>query len=118
MPTMADKLAEHGIRPKRLSEGTEKLLCPKCSHTPRNKSDPCLSLLIDEDGATWHCHNCGWKGGVSDREPVERKAKVTTRPAKPKHKDLGVTPELLDWFAKRGISADVVRRNKITMTRA
>jgi hypothetical protein len=31
----------------------------------RHKSDPCLSVLIDDDGVFFNCKNCGYKGGKS-----------------------------------------------------
>jgi twinkle protein len=62
--TIAERLAEHGISPKSLGQGDQKLICPRCSHQRRNKSDPCLSLKIDEQGAVWHCHHCEWKDGI------------------------------------------------------
>lgn len=65
--TLAEQLAAEGIRLRHYGLGDQKILCPQCSHTRRNKSDPCLSVKIDDDGATWKCHHCGWRGGVSDR---------------------------------------------------
>ena len=50
MATLAERLLEHGIRPRSYAIGNHKLLCPKCSLSRKNKSDPCLSLTIEDDG--------------------------------------------------------------------
>src|SRR3546814_10685228 len=44
-----------------------KQICPQCSHTRKNKRDPCLSVTTVSGGFLWNCHNpgCGFKG-VSD----------------------------------------------------
>lgn len=47
----------------RKNRGSDKVLCPKCSNTRRNKKDPCLS--IDLNTGEYNCHNqCGFKGCV------------------------------------------------------
>ena len=61
---LAEDLLEQGIRPKRWSSGDQKLLCPKCSATRKNRKDLCLSLTIDGDSVLWNCHNCGWAGAI------------------------------------------------------
>jgi hypothetical protein len=45
--------------------GNQKTTCPNCSHLRRHRRDPCLSVLIDNDGVFFNCKNCGWKGGKS-----------------------------------------------------
>ncbi len=54
--------ADLGISTKR-SGGAEKTLCPKCSHTRKNNSDPCLS--INHDDGVYCCHHCSWSGRLS-----------------------------------------------------
>ena len=44
--------------------GEEKTLCPKCSHTRKKHSDPCLSINHDE--GVYFCHHCDWKGRLSN----------------------------------------------------
>ena len=58
-------LTELGITGKRYRNGGRnfKTLCPQCSHTRKNKSDPCLSVRVDETGVGIRCHNCGWTEG-------------------------------------------------------
>jgi hypothetical protein len=64
MATLAEKLLEQGIRARRYVNGNQKLICPRCSHMRRDRTDPCLSLTIDGDRAIWKCHHCGWAGSV------------------------------------------------------
>lgn len=103
---LAEELADHGLHPKDFHEGDQKLLCPKCSHTRKNKTDRCLSLTIGHDGAVWNCHNCEWTGGIRPndyrpqfqerrREPV----RITQQPAR-------LPAEAIQWFATRGISEE------------
>jgi twinkle protein len=108
---LPDKLAEHGIRLKGYGLGSVKTTCPQCSHGRRNKTDPCLSVTIDEDGVTWCCHHCGWKGGVSDRDDTPRPRRRARRcaPVKPQVEIGPLTPEALEHLAGRGISAETAR---------
>src|SRR5437868_12796213 len=107
MATIAERLLEHGIRPRSYAIGNHKLLCPQCSHTRKNKSDPCLSLTIEDDGAVWDCKNgCGFRGAVKEGEatkPRQRTAR-SAAPVRPKAKPGELTREVLAWLAARGIS--------------
>lgn len=93
----------HGIKLRDYRQGTQKTLCPQCSHTRKKKTDLCLSVTIDHNGAVWHCHNCEWTGSSN-----EKTKKVFNYPAPV------LTPKLTDWFSKRGIPESVVKRNKIS----
>jgi twinkle protein len=119
MATLAEKLLEHGIRLRGYSPGNHKLICPKCSHTRKNKTDPCLSVTISGDGAVWRCHHCGNSGGVSEHERDESSYRQPRRGAlaKPTRQPDAVTPAILEWFSARGISEEVVRRNRIGAAR-
>lgn len=105
---LVQRLADHGIRPRDFGEGSQKLPCPKCSEQRRQKSDPCLSLKIDERGATWKCHHCDWTDGfvAADREyrPTPRKdpVRITTQPS-------ALPADAVAWFATREISEDSLR---------
>ena len=65
MKTAEQLITELGIRGKRraMGGGNFKTLCPKCSHTRKHKSDPCLSVRVDNSGVGVRCHNCGWTNG-------------------------------------------------------
>jgi twinkle protein len=118
MATLAERLLEHGIRPSDYRESSQKLVCPKCSHTRRKRGDPCLSLTIESDRALWKCHHCGWSGAVNEREDYRlQRRRTATTPVKPTATPGDPTPALLQWFAKRGISAATVERNRIWATK-
>lgn len=117
---MADALAvlqDQGIKLRNATVGNHKAPCPACSHTRKKKSEPCLSVTIEDNGRVlWNCHHCGWsgaKGGEGYRPLVERRAyRKPERTAQPQQPDT-----LMAWFAKRGISEPVVRRMGIHKTR-
>ena len=60
-----DKLRELNIQYNR-GHGSYRTTCPECSHTRRNKTQPCLSVTIDEAGVVWNCHHCSYNGSYSD----------------------------------------------------
>lgn len=119
MATLAELLLEHGIRPRSYPEGSQKLLCPQCSHTRRNRRDPCLSLTIDDRGARWNCHHCQWSGSVNERAAVGIERQQTRKPAptKPKRPPDDPTLAVFQWLAQRGISEATARRNRIGSAR-
>jgi len=121
METLSERLSEHGIRLRSHDAGEHRTTCPKCSHTRAKKTDPCLAVRIDHEGATWVCHHCGDTGAVSDRSPANghvaaRPAKKAP-PAKPKQTIGEPTPAVLAWFAARGLPEAVVHRNRIGAAR-
>jgi twinkle protein len=108
---LAERLLEQGIRAKRYTSGDQKLLCPKCSQTRRDRKDPCLSLTIDGENAVWNCHNCGWNGGI--RNQGHQPARPKPAPTRPSRAPGEATEAVLGWLAERGISAETARRNRI-----
>ncbi len=46
---LARKIVLHG---RAAAGSSHKVLCPECSHTRRNKKDPCLSLTVDATATT------------------------------------------------------------------
>jgi twinkle protein len=114
--SLIERLLVYGIRLKSYAAGTRKITCPKCSHTRRNKADPCLSVTIDGVAATWHCHHCGWSGGVRERDPVPKGDRRRPR-RRPSENPGALTPQVLRWLAERGISEAVARRNRLGWAR-
>lgn len=111
MKTFADFRIEipHG------ASGETDTTCPECSPTRKKKHARCLSVNASE--GTWLCHHCGWTGTLKEggrRAAGEHWQKpVYTRHVEP------VAPDMLDvgmvqWFARRGITVPVLRRNKIS----
>ena len=99
---MIDKLREYGIQVRHGSRGDVKVLCPKCSHTRKHRSDPCLSVNIEK--GVWNCHNCDFKGAVRE----------TKEYIKPPSELKKVGPKVEEWFLKRGISNQTLLRYRIT----
>ena len=93
---------------------TDKSTCPECSHTRRNKKDPCLSVKVERDGATWNCHHCQWSGGVNERgKDFRTQRQVKPTPAKPRYEPSALPDHVVKWFADRGISEATLKRNGI-----
>ena len=104
-------LAEHGINLRNRSVGDHKTTCPQCSENRRNKTDPCLSVTIDDDGgAVWKCHHCDWVGNISSSSGrFEPKPVVYRKPSLPPVEQRQTTDALVEWFSKRSISEKVWR---------
>lgn len=119
MSTLAELLLAHGIRPRTHGDGDQKLACPRCSHTRRKRSDPCLSLAIDGDRAVWHCHHCGWSGAVNERErkSTRRQNARPATPIRPTKAPDQATAAVLAWLAKRGVSEATIQRNRVGVSR-
>jgi twinkle protein len=86
--------------------GQIKTTCPKCSHTRKKKTDPCLSVNIDD--GVYLCHNCNWGGTAKEYEPKKREY---VRPLNQNITEL--SDKTLKWFTDvRGISqATLIRMN-------
>tara|TARA_R110000787_G_scaffold28910_3_gene78657 strand:+ start:1266 stop:2957 length:1692 start_codon:yes stop_codon:yes gene_type:complete len=98
--------SDYNIIIKRNS-GQVKTTCPKCSPGRKKKTEPCLSVNIDE--GIWNCHNCNWKGGIKKRNEYMKIYK------KPKFKTLSKLSEgVVSWFNERGISENTLISNKIS----
>ena len=102
-----DQLAQLGFIVSELREGQSKILCPQCSHTrKKNRTEKCLSVSIDGDGAQWRCHHCEWTGNLW-RYTMKSPFKQNVQRKTPKIPDLNeeLSDGVVQWFAKRGISA-------------
>ena len=102
------QLIELGIKLTKSGKQT----CPQCSHTRKNKSDPCLSVTFADEAVLYKCHNCDWSGAVYYRDKFVQTKKIYKKPAPPK------VVEILDpvykYFQKRGISQKTVDMYKIS----
>lgn len=107
---MTDSFADHGIDVPGGASGEVDTTCPECSPQRKKKRDRCLSVNVDE--GTWHCHHCGWAGGL-------RKAEVKDHPAKPKAykrpqpKEQTISDKARQWLNGRGIPDEVIDRNRV-----
>lgn len=91
------------------------VICPECSPQRKKKSAKCLSVNVAT--GTWHCHHCGWSGGLLQGSRNDNPAwnkPVFRRPQPIAEKR---EPTLVEWFATRGITASVIERNRISSAR-
>ena len=81
----ARALEERGIRLEQYQHGEHRASCPECDRGPK---DDALAVRMDDDGATWLCHRCGWSGGIREGhdEPLSKcSPKRHERQPEPEH---------------------------------
>jgi twinkle protein len=84
-----------------------KTLCPKCSDKRRKKKEPCLA--VNTITGLFTCHHCAWSGVIKKDNMNE------TKFIRPKVVKSSPPPnKILEYFKSRGITKEVVDRNKIT----
>jgi twinkle protein len=110
---MSKTFADFGITDLRGGSAERVSTCPQCSSARRNKRAKCLSVNVEKE--CWVCHHCGWTGSLkkgvdNTSNPYLWKPKTYTKPV-----FVPQDPEaqMLGWFAQRGITEAVVRRNQI-----
>lgn len=105
--------ADYGIDLRGRSGVEVQTTCPQCSSQRKKKRAACLS--VNTDKGVWLCHHCGWSGtlgGEQVRPNFRHWAKPTYRKPEPIRVE-GLHERHLAWFAERGITSDVLRRNRI-----
>jgi twinkle protein len=80
------------VRPNQVEQ---KLTCPKCSQDRKNKADKPLSVNIEQ--GFYNCHHCGWSGNVK----LKQRTKEYAKPVDVKSE---LSPRMIKYFEKRGIS--------------
>lgn len=114
--TVSATLQDAGIRLRDLRPGSHKTTCPQCSHTRKNRRDPCLSVTIDGDGVVYHCHHCGFSGGSKEGQQAPRyERREYTKPKREPNPER--TDKTLEWFKARAISPATVEHFGIYRTR-
>lgn len=92
-----------------------KTTCPQCSHTRKKKSYPCLN--VNTQKGLWHCHHCGWSGALNSGV-INRSAPPSRRVyPRPEFRPAALSDSAYAFFTKRGITTDVLIRNRISMER-
>jgi twinkle protein len=92
-----------GIEPKGNTK-QQKLKCPKCQHTRKNKQD--RPLAINLELGLYNCHHCGWSGNVKLKE---KKAYVL-----PQKTETELSERTISYFNKRGITEATLSNWKVT----
>lgn len=105
-----DHFIDHGIIIESAAgKETTRAKCPKC--TPERKNQSKRDLVVDLVKMVWYCHHCGWKGALKGySHPAEWKPKYR-RPDPPQQTE--VVDKWRQWFNGRGISDEVMARNRI-----
>ena len=104
-----EKLAKLGITLTK----SGKQLCPVCSATRKNKSDPCLSVTYTNDAVLYKCHNCDFKGAVFYRSKYE-KTRTYRKPRAPAVNEQNKS--LVLFFEKRGISKAILDKYGVSLS--
>lgn len=107
--------SDYGIDLQGRSGEEVKTTCPQCSHTRKKKNYPCLN--VNTIKGAWHCWHCGWSGGLGSGV-VNQSAPPSRRIyPKPEFRPAALSENALGWFDKRGITTDVLIRNRVSMER-
>jgi twinkle protein len=105
-----------GISTGGQTSGERKTLCPQCSAGRKHKSDKCLSVNLGD--GVFRCHNCDWSGkaqATGQYRTTQHWERPKKNYQKPAYQVAQTEPAqaMLDWFAKRGIPAEIVKRHQI-----
>lgn len=107
---MLKTFADYGITVPSGAVGEVDTTCPQCGPTRKKKHARCLS--VNATKGTWTCHHCAWSGGLGREvqqlvpgwnKPKYRRPEVVLPESKPRD----------HW---RGISPEVLARNRVTST--
>ena len=86
--------------------------CPQCG--PTRKKGNLKSVSVNTVKGVWVCQHCDWRGSLrSGEESRSQPPKRIVRPVF--DKPSAVPPLIREWFAKRGITEEVVARYCITL---
>lgn len=97
---------KYNIEPKNSGQKQQKVKCPECKRIGKqNWKDTCLS--IDIETGLFNCHKCGFSGNATEREFK----KEYERPDRKNFTKL--SDKCMSYMASRGISQEVVMRNKL-----
>ena len=107
---MNPEFLKHGIEIPDDATGQINTTCSKCSLTRKKSNVKCLSVNI-AIGA-WQCHHCGDKGRLNSATvPNDRPIKYV----KPDYQEnLEFRKEQYQWLINRGISDEVIRKNRVS----
>lgn len=114
-----DRFEDFGIDVPGGRGGDVKTKCPMCSRAGLRSHPNDRSLSVNLDNGVFHCHYCGWKGGLK-KEGVPGMFGRSFQPPKVYAKpdplpEGGLTPNAKAFFTKRLISLEAVEKRKITV---
>lgn len=97
------------------ADGEIDTTCPQCSAQRKKKNARCLSVNVPR--GTWHCHHCGFSGGLLEGSRNDKPAWNKPAYRRPEPIVEKREPTLVEWFASRGIPAAIIERNRISSAR-
>lgn len=116
-----EKLSAIGIDAQQRKGTKQKMFCPECHDSRKNKSDK--SLSVNWESCVAYCHYCEKKFFFGKTEKIGHDPTPSTAPPtktpeeyrKPGRLSGEEQPDgnMLRWFAERGIPAEVVQREGI-----
>lgn len=90
-----------------------RMSCPECSPHRKKSKFPCLSVNIDD--GIWNCFHCGWAGTLRDgQDRASTPYAQERRYRKPTYRMTPLSSRLVDWFKNRGITEQVLARNRVS----
>lgn len=107
-----EKLKDLGIELKN-SRGQQKVVCPKCSPTRKNKRDTCLSVNVNT--GDYNCHNssCTFRGTVRTSINAQINSKEYKKPSQEELRNIQRSEGVIAFFKKRGISEKTINQFSI-----
>ena len=91
-------LADHDIHLRDNRSGEHRTACPECAQIKARPSDDALAVKIDDLGAVWTCHRCGWKGAVGPVRSSTAHAGTHAPPAAEPQRQVNGLAEALALF--------------------
>ncbi|MFP4527692.1 MAG: toprim domain-containing protein [Candidatus Kapaibacterium sp.] len=121
---MQQTYADFGIDVSEGGSGEVRAKCPQCPtarpYKHRSSEQTSRDLAVNLDEGIWFCHRCGWAGSLKEKSGSEEYYPFWS-PIKTDIKGKTIaeqkTENAYSWFKKRGISKEVIDRNKIIYTK-
>lgn len=108
MEKKIETFEEYGIKvPYRRRNGNVKCVCPNCKNSGRSHPED-KSLSVNLDTGVWHCHYCGWSGGLRGYEGRRILMKKSYRRPSPLQ-ETGLSLKLINYCSLRGISLETLQ---------
>lgn len=96
-----------GIKISNGATGNIKTICPACTpHNRKSENRNSKDLSVNIDKGVWNCHNCGFTGGLHEREE-----KTYTKPVQV---SLPLSAKTVQYFKQRGINEITLKQFQIT----
>ncbi len=90
--------------------GEQRTTCPRCSSQRKSSHKNIKCLSVNAEKGTWFCHHCGYSGGLFEKKEFKQ-----FNPQPVKTNAVSPSDKVYQWFESRGISKEIVERNKITV---